>query len=58
MTAQNMPGILLITPFSANRNALNHPPSDFKFAAAEIAHTHLGGGGDLEGDCWSAKPGG
>ncbi len=43
MTVQKMQGIL-ITPFAANRNAWNYPPSDFKFAAAEIARTHLGGG--------------
>jgi hypothetical protein len=41
MTARKMPGIL-ITPFAANRNAQNYPPSDFKFAAAEIACAHLG----------------
>jgi hypothetical protein len=41
MTAQKMPGTL-ITPFAANRNAQNCPPSDFEFAAAEIACTHLG----------------
>jgi hypothetical protein len=61
MTARKMPGIL-ITPFSANRNAWNYPPSDFKFAAAEIAWTHLGWGKypqrTLEGDCPSTKPGG
>jgi hypothetical protein len=43
MTARKMLGIL-ITPFAANRNAWNYPPSDFKFTAAEIAQTHLGGG--------------
>jgi hypothetical protein len=61
MTAREMPGIL-ITLFEANRNAWNYPPSDFEFAAAEIAQTHLGGGEcleqTLEGDCPSTKPGG
>jgi hypothetical protein len=43
MTARKMPGIH-ITPFAANRNAWNYPPSDFEFAAAEIAWTNIGGG--------------
>jgi hypothetical protein len=43
MTARKMPGIL-IKPFAANKNVWNHPPSDFEFAAAEIACTHLRGG--------------
>jgi hypothetical protein len=41
MTARKMPGIL-ITPFAAKRNAQNYPPSDFEFAAAEIAWIYLG----------------
>jgi hypothetical protein len=43
MTAQKMPG-MFITPFAADRNAGNHPPSDFEFSAAKTACTHLGGG--------------
>jgi hypothetical protein len=43
MTAQKMRG-MLITPFASDRNAQNHPPSDFDFAAAEIACTHLRAG--------------
>jgi hypothetical protein len=43
MAARKIPEIL-ITPFAANRNAQNSPLSDFKFAAAEKARTHLGGG--------------
>jgi hypothetical protein len=43
MTARKTPEIL-ITPFSANRNARNYSLSDFKFAVAEIAWTHLGEG--------------
>ncbi len=52
MAAQKMLE-MLITPFTVDKNALNHPPSDFEFVAAKIACTHLEGWNPFSEHWWA-----